>query len=329
MFAWGSGNIGRLGDGTTTSKSSPVQIGSSSWSVVLASGGAVSLAIRSDNILFAWGRGATYGSQGVGDRIARSSPAQVGGVPGNFDVSSPIQVGSSSWTAVSAGTYHVVAIDSNYKLFTWGRNTGGQLGDGTTTDRSSPVQIGSSSWTAVSAGLSHTVAIRSDGGLFAWGAGPDGSFNSRGQLGDGILFSSRSSPIQIGTNSWTIVSSGGRHTAGISNNLLYTWGDGTGGQRGDGATTSQIASPSLVGNNNVAADNRSSPVQVGTSSWTAVSCGRDHAGAITSNSKLYAWGTNTYGQLGQNNIVSSLTPVQVGTRSWTLFSAGDRRSIAV
>jgi len=95
-------------------------------------------------------------------------------------------------------------------LFTWGFNSVGHLGDGTTTIRSSPVQIGSSSWTAVSAGGAHTIAIRSGGTLFTWG------FGSSGQLGNGDFFNNRSSPVQIGSSSWSNVSAGDIHTAAVS-----------------------------------------------------------------------------------------------------------------
>jgi alpha-tubulin suppressor-like RCC1 family protein len=132
-----------------------------------------------------------------------------------------VQIGSSSWTAVSAGDYHTAAIKTDGILFTWGLGTYGRLGDGTTTTRSSPVQIGdnalsslspiqigSSSWTAVSAGASHTAAIRSGGTLFTWGN------SSYGQLGDGTT-TTRSSPVQIGSSSWTLISAGSAgHTIG-------------------------------------------------------------------------------------------------------------------
>jgi alpha-tubulin suppressor-like RCC1 family protein len=73
--------------------------------------------------------------------------------------SSPVQIGSSTWTAVRGGGQHTAAIRSGGSLFTWGWNYFGQLGDGTRVNKSSPVQIGTSSWTAVSGGGSHTAAI--------------------------------------------------------------------------------------------------------------------------------------------------------------------------
>ena len=361
LNAWGVNNSGQLGDGTTTTRSSPVQIGTSSWAAVSTGGGSsgfFSAAIRSDGALFTWGLNA-IGQLGDGTTVSKSSPVQIGtsswtavstgfshaaairsdgalftwGLNGagqlgdgtRLDKSSPVQVGSSSWTAVAAGRSHTAAIRSDGGLFTWGinnNNNAGQLGDGTRTARSSPVQIGSSSWTAVAAGGSHTVAIRSDGALFTWG------FNSNGQLGDGTT-TARSSPVQIGTSSWTAVAAGTSHTLGISGNLLYTWGLNFSGQLGQGTSGfTQRSSPSLVGSNVLPDSDRSSPVQVGTQSWSVVAAGFSHAGAIRANGGLYLWGFNFNGQLGQNNIINTISPVQVGTRSFTLISVGRYHTIA-
>jgi len=321
LFTWGATGQGQLGDGSSSAfRSSPVQIGSTSWIAVAAGPGGVHAgAIRSDNILFTWGSNG-YGRLGYGTTTFRSSPVQIGGVEGNFFATSPVQLGSSSWTAVDAGGSHTAAIRSDGALFTWGLNFHGQLGDGTIISRSSPVQIGSSSWTAVDIGRSHTAAIRLGGSLFAWGVNPGG------QLGDGTTIN-RSSPVQIGSNSWAAISLGGSHTAGISSNLLYTWGLGTSDGRLGIGLIQNASSPTLIGNNLVGAFSRSSPVQIGTSTWTAVSVGFSHVGAISSTARLYMWGGSGSGQLGQNNNSTSLTPVQVGTRSFTLLSASGYHNI--
>ena len=260
LNAWGTNNSGNLGDGTTTNRSSPVQIGTSSWAAVSTGGG-------------------------------------------------------------SSGFFSA-AIRSDGALFTWGLNAIGQLGDGTTVSKSSPVQVGSSSWTTVAAGGAHTAAIRSDGALFTWG------INTNGQLGDGTT-TARSSPVQIGTSSWTAVAAGTSHTLGISGNLLYTWGLNFSGQLGQGTSGfTQRSSPSLVGSNVLPDSDRSSPVQVGTQSWSVVAAGFSHAGAIRANGGLYLWGSNFFGQLGQNNIINTISPVQVGTRSFTLLSLSRYHTIA-
>jgi hypothetical protein len=104
-----------------------------------------------------------------------------------------VQVGTdNTWKAVSAGDGYTHTLKSDGTLWGWGDNRGGQLGDGTTTERHSPVQIGSdNTWTAVSAGSYHTVALKSDGSVWAWGDNFD-----YGALGDGT-FTNRLSPVPI------------------------------------------------------------------------------------------------------------------------------------
>jgi len=96
--------------------------------------------------LFAWG---SNGSGQLGD-----------GYGYGYDRSSPVQIGSSSWTAVTAGIAHSAAIRTDGKLFTWGNNYYGALGDGTTTYRSSPVQLGTSSWGSISSRGLHVLGIK-------------------------------------------------------------------------------------------------------------------------------------------------------------------------
>jgi alpha-tubulin suppressor-like RCC1 family protein len=347
LYTWGAnrggaGTPGILGDGTNVNKSSPVQIGSSSWTAI--SMGLHTLAIRSDGKLFAWGPNSA-GQLGDGTVVNKSSPVQIGssswtavataagnqgasswairsdgklfawgdntyGCLGNgttTGTSSPIQIGASSWTAIAAGMRVVSAIRSDGKLFTWGDGGYGKLGDGTASSKSSPVQIGTSSWTAVSRGGGGTgsaAAIRSDGKLFTWG------YAAYGALGNGDIVTNKSSPVQIGTSSWTAVSTGGNWMLGItSDKRLFSWGSGGGGQLGTGSTAMT-----------------SSPVQVGTSSWTAVAgTGAGHSAAIRLDGALFTWGDNAEGQLGRGNSGSGTatsSPVQVGSGSWIAVTAG-------
>jgi len=331
LFAWGANGLGQLGDGSQTNRSSPVQIGTSSWTAVVC-GPSATAAIRSDGGLFTWGSGDILG---LNDNTARSSPVQVGtsswtavsssfesscmgairsdggffiwgsDVPG-YVVPAEIhlrrrpgpQLGASSWTAVHGGST-IVAIRSDGALFAWGLGTSGQIGNSAILDAFSPIQIGSSSWTAVANGSSYCVAIRQDGGLFTWGG------NSNGELGNGNT-TPRSSPVQVGTSSWTAISTGTNHTLAIrSDGGLFAWGqNGAGvGRLGDGTTTS-----------------RSSPVQIGTSSWIAVACGDLNSAAIRSDGALFTWGSSTNGALGDAG-ASRSSPVQIGTSSWSFVGS--------
>lgn len=296
LWAWGSNSDGRLGDGTTTNQSSPIQIGTATWKAV--SGGiSHTLAIKTDGTLWAWGSN-LYGYLGNGSTTALSVPTQIG---------------TDSWSQVvcseisgSDGNAHSVGIKSDGTLWAWGLNSNGRLGDGTTTQRNSPTQIGSDTWKAVVAGTNHTVGIKTDGTLWAWGT------NFVSQLGDGTT-TNQSTPTQIGSDTWSKVAAGNNFTLGIkSDGTLWAWGTNWIGQLGDGTTTT-----------------RSTPTQIGSSTWTAVDAGGSHVIAIRSDGTLWAWGSNSSGQLGIGSTTSSSSPVQVGTATdWALVAAGFSHSMA-
>jgi len=115
--------------------------------------------------------------------------------------------------------------------------------------------------------------------------------------------------------SWTSISSGGSHTSAIrSDGTLWAWGLNTAGQLGDGTAT-----------------NKSSPVQVGTSSWVSVSSGGYHTIALDKNYVLYTWGLNSNGQLGDGTTVNKSYPslVYLNNVSFTSISAGAFHSLAL
>jgi alpha-tubulin suppressor-like RCC1 family protein len=96
-YAWGAGESGRLGTGTTTYQSSPVTVigGITNWAQV--SGGQHSLGITDTGIAYAWGQG-NYGRLGTSDIISRSSPVTVVG-------------GITNWLQADSGDLqHMVAI---------------------------------------------------------------------------------------------------------------------------------------------------------------------------------------------------------------------------
>ena len=94
-----------------------------------------------------------------------------GGHNDNTQLSSPIQIGTlTSWNQVVAGGTGSAAIRNDNKMFTWGQNSKGNLGDGTTINRSSPVQIGNAEWTMACASYQRSMrGIKTDGTLWGWG----------------------------------------------------------------------------------------------------------------------------------------------------------------
>ena len=184
LWSWGQNTTyGALGDGTTTNRNSPVQVGAlTTWSQVVG-GGQFSLAIKTDGTLWSWGNNGS-GRLGQGNTTSYSSPVQVGAL--------------TTWSKVAAGEDHSVAVKTDGTLWAWGGNNDGQLGDGTTTPRNSPVQVGAlTNWNSldivpsIGGGAQSTYAIKADGTLWAWGK------NNKGQLGQGNT-TYYSSPVQVG-----------------------------------------------------------------------------------------------------------------------------------
>jgi alpha-tubulin suppressor-like RCC1 family protein len=94
-------------------------------------------------------------------------------------------------------------------LWAWGDNTGGVLGDGTTTGRSTPTQIGTgTNWESIATGFGHSAALQTDGTLWAWGD------NASGELGDGTT-TAHLTPTKIGfASDWNAIGAGNEYTVG-------------------------------------------------------------------------------------------------------------------
>ena len=204
LWSFGNNYHGQLGIGLSgyTARSSPVSVigGFTDWESV-SCGGNHTVGIRSNGTL--WSFGYNYDGQlgiGLSGYYSRSSPVSVVG-------------GFTDWESVSSGRAHTVGIRSNGTLWSFGRNTFGSIGDGTTEDRSSPVSVvgGFTDWVSVSCGTRHTMGIREDT-IFQYKSAWSFGRNNFGQLGDGErgYYVDRSSPVSVVGNfsDWVTVVSG-------------------------------------------------------------------------------------------------------------------------
>lgn len=220
--------------------------------------------------------------------------------------------------SVDGGDRHSIALAPDHRtIYTWGSNSNGQLGDGTTTDSLYPVKVElplapGATVNSISAGNSHSLASTTDGQVWAWGR------NSSGQLGDGTT-TDRHKPVRVlQTASMTVVSGGGAHSLalGQGGRGVYAWGSNQFGQLGDGTATDRRRP--------VAVDVPGLDSQYLDPTHLLVKAGDSHSVLLTRVLditppdimgtrywEVHTWGWNHYGQLGIGSYTNQHTPTPV------------------
>ena len=303
-FGWGFNGNGEVGAGPGPSVNVPTPVMTTDGEldgksvIAVVAGAEHSMALSHDARVYAWG----YNGFGELGRDTEELPSS----------DEPVRVGAGSplygkrVMAIGAGDYHSLAITTDDKIYAWGRNTNGELGNGVTGGSSSiPVLVdmtgalSGKTVISITGGDHHTVAATSEGKLYAWGA------NDNGQLGTGNNTPSNV-PVAITGPSgrrFVAVEAGVFHTLALTTEgEVWAFGAGTEG---------------LLGNGGTAASNV--PVQVGTTGAMAgkkivqISATRHHSLALSIEGKVYAWGSNVQLGLGDGGVASFVTtPVEVG-----------------
>ena len=282
---WGANFSGQLGDGTTTDRSTPVDVsGLTSGVVAISAGGPYTCALTSTGGVKCWGDNGR-GQLGDGTTTNSSTPVDVVGL--SFGVS-----------AISAGDEkHTCAVTTSGGATCWGFNGSGQLGNGTLADSPVPVDVVSdlgSGVAEIDAGGFHTCGVTSSGGAKCWGAG------TSGQLGNGFPGTDSSTPVGVAGLSTGVgaLSAGESHSCALTTDGgIECWGYNGFGQLGDGTTTNAFSPIGVVG--------------LSSSSILSISAGGSHTCAVTSTGSVKCWGLNTSGQLGDGTTKTSATPTQV------------------
>ena len=222
-----------------------------------------------------------------------------------------VDIPSGSFTKIDgtdiAATNWTFTTQELFEAWVWGINTQGELGQNNVVKYSSPVQLPGTNWKEPPyIYTTSTFWIKGDNTLWAIGN------NNRGQLGQNSL-TQYSSPVQVGSDeSWRSAAQFEPENCAATktDGTLWIWGNNENGQLGQNQAEAQRG-------------NISSPIQIPGTTWgTVLSAGMNSCHTVKTDGTLWAWGSNAYGNLGQNSEVKYSSPVQIpGT--WSKINGGD------
>ena len=261
--------------------------------IAVAAGGRLSLALRADGTVWAWGStfGSVLGPGGVG-----GSPGQVPGVDGV--------------RAISAGEDHALALRSDGTVWAWGENEFGQTGSASRRDTRPQQVLGIDNVQAIDAGPGYSLALRNDGTVWAWGR------NDHNQLGaDAALMCGEvacdHTPRRVGTGFGDVltIAAGGRFAlARQRDGSVWAWGANDQGQI--------IGLPGLGTREPTRVTSLPAALNIAAGARHALAMPLDESCAVGDGrfgGRLMAWGDNFNGERGDGTSINAFRPTPVLT----------------
>lgn len=349
LYCWGLNANGQLGTGNTTNSNIPAPVAGFSTGVqAVAAGYRHSCAIR-NNALFCWGLAASH-QLGTGSTVQATFPqavfdmgsdvqavsagvdhtcairagalycwggngnAQVGHANGTQQVPYRVPGFETGVTSVLASN-QVTCATKGGALYCWGANGDGQLGLGNTTTSTArnptttvlaPIANFATGVTNIS-GHGNTVCAIKSGALSCWGA------NNRAQVGNNAT-ADVSTPFTHTTLAAPMihVATGQFHSCAIRNGFVYCWGNNSQGQLGYGNTTAKLQPDvpvPLILNTGEAVELVVAGGMGNDANVFPTTCAR------TNRQRIFCWGYNGNGQIGDGTTANKNAPVEI-----TLFS---------
>ena len=320
VWSWGNNGFGQLGNNSTAVSSTPVQISSlGTTTTAVAAGWGHSLALQSDGMVWAWGDN-EFGQLGnTSGPVPVVTPSSI-----PVQVLNPLGSNLTLVTKIAAGGGHSLALaglEPSKPVYAWGYNSNGQLGQqsnpgfanlSTSTNRYSAVEVTKadgtilSNVTDIAAGGAHSLFLDS-GGNVLWACGS----NFYGQLGVGVSGDTKDrnrGVVQVVglTGIFSQVAAGSAHSLALrqSDGTVWAWGYNLFGQLGNGAalgSSSPVNTPFQV---------KKSDGNYLTGVTKIVAIG-NHSLAVDINGQLWAWGENTFGELGLGDSTNRNLATQV------------------
>lgn len=232
--------------------------------------------------------------------FGQDGSGQLGIPTGTTSMATQVDLGMRARSAASRFFHTCAALDDGTARC-WGQNDNQQIGDGTSTNQNLPIQVvGLTAAVEIAVARSFSCARRTDASISCWGAGTSGA------LGDGS-FTSQATPVStvigLPTTPVRLALGAGHGCALLADKTGWCWGANVYGQLGDGTTTDRnqpVAMP-VSGLAQIAAGGYS----VGGGIAGAQTCG------LKTDRTVWCWGSNEFGQLGNDTTAASLAPVQV------------------
>jgi len=294
-WTWGDNSYGQLGINEHGDKCIPRAVFGNRNFIAIDTG-IHSAAIDTDGKAWTWGNN-SYGQLGDNTTNGKSIPVAVCG----DHTFCYIKVGGR----YTSEGHNTLGLGYNGKLWSWGGNNYGQLGDNTVVCKSTPIAVyGTHTFCLIDCGQRHSSSVDNHGKAWGWG------YNGYGCLGNNIS-TDRSTPVAVcGAHTFCQISCGQHHVLAIDNHgKAWAWGSNFNvGTLGDNTST-----------------NRSTPVAVcGGHTFCDIEAGNYHSMAIDNHGKAWCWGWNNDGQLGANTSSGSVsTPVAVcGNHTFNFISGG-------
>jgi uncharacterized repeat protein (TIGR02543 family) len=335
VYSWGSNEFGNIGNGTTSfTPTHPTLI---SFTGLLQDGETIrdvitgqfnTFSVTSNGRVYAWGLN-DVGQLGDNSVVNKLIPTLIS-FPGlnQFDDGETIK-------NVVADEYHSLAVTTTGRVYAWGKNNFGQLGDNTLVAKRIPTLIsfpagvtiknvaagGAIAGASSFAGGGHSLAVTTTGRVYAWGS------NNNGQLGDNTLVAKRIPTLISFPAGETIdnVTAGGDYSHAVTTTgRVYSWGYNNVGQLGDGTTTNR-STPTLISFTGLGSAETIRNIHIGSL----------HSVAVTTAGRVYAWGWNLFGQLGDDTTTDKSSPTLIsftGLEDGETISdafAGSAHSLAV
>ncbi|MFN8367593.1 MAG: hypothetical protein U0Y96_10215 [Candidatus Kapaibacterium sp.] len=308
VWAWGDNQFGQLADATIRERNYAVKINGLSNIKMIAAGLATSYALGTDGNIYSWGYNVT-GELGTGAT--------------SHDTSKPLPVSkvyldaTEKFVAVAAREGHAMAISNKGKLYAWGSNYYGEVGNGAKQRYSvvpefigdAPIAggagaslamftINSVGYRAIACGDHHSAIVLTNGDVYTWGR------NASGQLGT-ETYADTVEPYHTKVGDADSIACGAAHTLIRKKDYsLMVCGNNMAGQLGDGKQNVNAV-----------------PTALPDFLVTTIAAGSGHSMAIKKTGGLWTWGNHNSGQLGYspiNDVIFLKKPMIPPTRVTTL-----------